>query len=43
MKTNAREVYGSGPRLPTKRVRLSTVACFLLATCALALLTKVLW
>lgn len=35
MKTTAREVYGFGPRLSTRRDRVSKVACILLATCIL--------
>jgi hypothetical protein len=43
MRTNAREVYGSGPRLPTRPIRLSKVACMLLVTCILGLLAGAMY
>lgn len=43
MKTTARESYGFGPRLSTRKDRLSKVACILIATCILGLLGGALW
>lgn len=43
MKTTARESYGFGPRLSTRKDRLSKVSCILLATCILGLLAGAIY
>lgn len=43
MKTTARESYGFGPRLSTRKDRLSKVAAIAIVACILGLLGGALW